>query len=107
MVNAVRIAYLLCVLLILPVALCVWRERRPEHFRKETRLAVILLYSALSWGLTNGYIFLCYLIDSSSLRGPEAGFALFFGWLYLWFTSLPVFLAWATFQGARRNSVDS
>ena len=95
MVNAVRIVYLLCVLLILPAAVCFWRERRPEHFRKRRLLAGIVLYSALSWALANGCIFLCYLIDSSSLRGPEAGFALFFGEFYLWFTSLPVFLIWA------------
>ena len=109
MVNAVRIVYLLCVLLILPVAVCIWRERRPEHFRKRQLLAGIVLYSALSWALTNGCIFLCYMIDSSSLRGPEAGVALFFGELYLWFTSLPVFLAWAAFRGffPRRSGADS
>ena len=44
------------------------------------------------WSVTNGIIYLRYLLDPMSLQGPEGAFALFFGWFYLWITSIPVFL---------------
>ena len=55
-------------------------------------LGAIFLYSLLSWGFVNGVVLLRYLLDPMTLRGPEGVFALFFGSLYLWFPSLPVFL---------------
>ena len=103
MISAIRTIYLVCALLVLPVWFCVWRELRPGHFRNWWLAAAIIIYSALSWGLTNGCIFLCYMIDPATLRGPEAALALFFGGIYLWVTSLPVFSAWAAFRALSRR----
>lgn len=98
MISVIRTTYLVCALLALPVGFCVWCEHCSAHFRNWRLAPVIIVYSALSWGLTNGCIFLCYMIDHATLRGPEAAFSLFFGGFYLWVTSLPVFFAWAAFR---------
>ena len=103
MITAIKITHLVCALLALPVGFCVWRELRPGHFRNWRLATAIIIYSALSWGLTNGYIFLCYMIDPATIRGPEAAFSLFFGGIYLWVTSLPVFLVWAAFRRLSRR----
>lgn len=55
-------------------------------------LFCMLAYSLISWGLTISCILIPDYLDFYMMRGPEIAFALFFGWLYLWFTSIPVFL---------------
>ena len=77
---------------IFPLSACLLFDKCREHFRGGRVLLAIFLYSLLSWGVTNGVIYLRYLLDPMSLQGPEGVFALFFGWLYLWITSIPVFL---------------
>ena len=77
---------------IFPLSACFLFDKYREHFRGSRMLLAIFLYSLLSWGVTNGVIYLRYLLDPMSLQGPEGVFALFFGWLYLWITSIPVFL---------------
>ena len=71
MVSVIRTAYLVCALLALPIGFCVWRELRPGHFRNWRLAIAIIIYSALSWGMTNGCIFLCYKIDPATLPMPE------------------------------------
>ena len=77
---------------IFPLSACLLFDKCREHFRGGRVLLAIFLYSLLSWGVTNGVIYFRYLLDPMSLQGPEGVFALFFGWLYLWITSIPVFL---------------
>ena len=77
---------------IFPLSACLLFGKYREHFRGGRVLLAIFLYSLLSWSVTNGVIYLRYLLDPMSLQGPEGVFALFFGWLYLWITSIPVFL---------------
>ncbi len=77
---------------ILPLSACLLFDKYKRHFHGAGVLIPILLYSLLSWGTVNGFIFLRYCLDPMSLRGPEGAFALFFGWLYLWIASVPVFL---------------
>ena len=77
---------------IFPLSACLLFDKFREHFRGSRMLIAIVLYSLLSWSVTNGVIYFRYLQDPMSLQGPEGAFALFFGWLYLWITSIPVFL---------------
>ena len=77
---------------IFPLSACLLFDKFRAHFRGGRVLFAIFLYSLLSWSVTNGVIYLRYLLDPMSLQGPEGAFALFFGWIYLWITSIPVFL---------------
>ena len=77
---------------IFPLSACLLLDKYRQFFRGSKVLLAISLYSLLSWSVTNGVIYFRYLLDPMSLQGPEGVFALFFGWLYLWITSIPVFL---------------
>ena len=77
---------------IFPLSACLLFDKYRQFFRGSRVLLAILLYSLLSWSITNGVIYFRYLLDPMSLQGPEGVFALFFGWLYLWIKSIPVFL---------------
>ena len=77
---------------IFPLSACLLFDKYQQFFRGSRMLIAIVLYSLLSWSITNGVIYFLYLLDPMSLQGPEGVFALFFGWLYLWITSIPVFL---------------
>lgn len=90
--NIIVPALLFC---LLPSAGCLLFDRYNRYFHGHRASIPILLYSLVSWATVNGFIFLKYSLDPMSIRGPEAGFALFFGWIYLWITSLPVFLLYA------------
>ena len=81
---------------IFPLSVCLLFDKYQEHCRGGRVLLAIFLYSLLSWSITNGVIYLRYLLNPMSLQGPEGVFALFFGWLYLWITSTPVFLIYLT-----------
>ena len=83
---------LIFMFVIFPLAGCFCFAKVPRWFQGFRMLGAVLLYSLLSWGFVNGVILLRYWLDPMTLRGPEGAFALFFGSLYLWFTSLPVFL---------------
>ena len=78
---------------IFPLSACLLFDKYRQFFTGSRMLIAIVLYSLLSWSITNGVIYFRYLLDPMSLQGPEGVFALFFGWLYLWITSIPVFLA--------------
>ena len=83
---------LICMFIVFPLAACFCFAKFPRWFQGFRMLGAVFLYSLLSWGFVNGVILLRYLLNPMTLRGPEGVFALFFGSLYLWFTSLPVFL---------------
>jgi|GEM_PF-1218392 len=101
MTEIVVWGYLACAFLLFPAAACRWFF---GGRRSVVAICVgIVVYSALSWALSNGAIWLRYCLDPATLRGPEAAVALFFGWLYLWFTSLPVLVLWSAFRALRRT----
>ena len=77
---------------IYPLSACLLFDRYKGYFHGFRMLNPIMLYSLVSWTTVNGFVYLNYLLDPKSFRGPEGAFALFFGWLYLWITSIPVFL---------------
>ena len=84
--------YLTFFFVIFPLSACLLFDKYQQFFTGSRMLIAIVLYSLLSWSITNGVIYFRYLFDPMSLQGPEGVFALFFGWLYLWITSIPVFL---------------
>lgn len=90
--RIITISALICMFVVFPLAACFCFAKFRRFLHGFGMLAAVLLYSLLSWGFVNGVILLRYLLDPMTLRGPEGVFALFFGSLYLWFTSLPVFL---------------
>lgn len=93
--------------LIYPLTACIVFDRYKTRFNCFTALIAVALYSLVSYVTVNGFIFLRYFLDPMSLRGPELAIALFFGWLYLWICSMPVFLLHAAFRlifhGTRRR----
>ena len=90
--RIITISALICMFVVFPLAACFCFAKFPRWFQGFRILGAVFLYSLLSWGFVNGVVLLRYLLDPMTLRGPEGVFALFFGSLYLWFTSLPVFL---------------
>ncbi|MBQ7393539.1 MAG: hypothetical protein IJV89_04220 [Lentisphaeria bacterium] len=84
---------------IFPLSACLLFDKYRQYFKGGKVLIAIMLYSLLSWSVTNGVIYFRYLLDPMSLQGPEGAFALFFGWLYLWITSIPVFLVHSIIRG--------
>lgn len=96
--NILFYAYLAFFLFIFPVSACFLLEKNKQPLHGGRELFAILLYSLLSWCVTNGVIYLRYLQDPTGFRGPEGAFALLFGWIYLWITSIPVFLIYLTFK---------
>lgn len=95
--NILFYFYLAFFLCIFPLSACLLFNRYKPYFHGVRILIPILFYSFLSWSVTNGVIFLKYWLDPTSFQGPEGVFALFFGWLYLWITSIPVILIYLTF----------
>ena len=90
--------YLAFFFVIFPLSACLLFDKYRQFFWGSRMLIAIVLYSLLSWSVTNGVIYFRYLLDPMSLQGPEGAFALFFGWLYLWVTSIPVFLVYLIFR---------
>ena len=91
--------YLTFFFVIFPLSACLLFDKFRQYFKGGKVLIAIMFYSLLSWSVTNGVIYFRYLPDPMSLQGPEGAFALFFGWLYLWITSIPVFLAHSIIRG--------
>ena len=91
--------YLTFFFVIFPLSACLLFDKYRQYFKGGKVLIAIMLYSLLSWSVTNGVIYFRYLLDPMSLQGPEGAFALFFGWLYLWITSIPVFLVHSIIRG--------
>ena len=83
---------------IYPLTACIVFDRCKTRFNIFTALIAVVLYSLVSYVTVNGFIFLRYFLDPMSLRGPELAIALFFGWLYLWITSIPIFLVHSVFN---------
>lgn len=85
-----------------PVLACLIFVRKKAWFRSGRRiLAAIFFYTALSWLFINAAVWIPYFMGLTEIRGPEAAFALLFGGLYLWVTSLPVFLIFAVCTAIR------
>ena len=87
--------------IIFPLVSCWVLDYFNGYFKGIKILYFIFLYSLLSWVVSNGLVLLKYAINPASFNGPEGIFALFFGYLYLWFTSIPVFLIYLTIKAIK------
>ena len=87
-----------------PLSACLLFDRYKRFFHDFRMLIPIVLYSLVSWGTVNGFVFLQYRLDPAGFRGPEGAFALFFGWIYLWITSIPVFLLYGAVRMISRST---
>lgn len=82
---------------LMPVGVCVLHRFRRRLFLGVWRkLAFAAVYSFLSWSFILSAIFLSSYFGNE-IRGPELCFALFFGWIYIWIPSLPIFLLYGAF----------
>lgn len=76
--------------LVIPTVLCFIHSRQPQWFFRWRQLLWLLGTAAFSWLWINSLIWVPYCLGLTRIRGPEAVFAMFFGWLYLWVAMLPV-----------------
>ena len=72
---------------IFPLSACLLFDKYRQFFTGSRMLIAIVLYSLLSWSITNGVIYFRYLLDPMSLQGPEGVFALFF-WMALFMDNI-------------------
>ena len=82
---------------LMPVGVCILHHFHPRLFLGLWRkFAFAAVYSFLSWSFILSAIFLssCF---GNEIRGPELCFAFFFGWIYIWVPSLPIFLFYGAF----------
>ena len=86
-------------IVIIPSAMCIIHFRCPEWFsRWWKRLLWVIGTAIFSWCYVNASIWIPYTLKWWVPRGPEAGFALFFGWMYLWIVSVPVVAIYVAFR---------
>lgn len=79
--------------LFIPALLCFVNIKYPKLFNRLWKLLLWAIgYSLFSWGYWFGAIFIPSSLDLYSIRGPELAYVLFFGWLYQWVISIPVFI---------------
>ena len=91
-----------CMFALFPVLACLFCAWKKTWFRSGRRiLAALIFYTALSWLFINAVVWIPYSMGLTEIRGPEAALALLCGGLYLWVTSLPVFLIYATYTAVR------
>ncbi len=102
-----RFLVLLCIqtvfCLIIPGLFCLLLTKKPEWMRGVRRqMLVILGYSAFSYLFINSLWLIPHLIFGKPMEGPPQAFAVLFGWLYLWITSLPLLIVYGLYR--RRTS---
>lgn len=81
---------LILFVLVIPLGLCFAVERCREWFAGARLPLWPIGVTLFSWLWVNGLILIPYYLGLTQIRGPEAAFALLFGWLYLWIAMLPV-----------------
>lgn len=92
--------YILCVrviyMLVIPACVCVLHYKKPLIFKGLWRKIIFAaIYSCISYITLLFALCIPYWLGKYAFRGPEIAFALFFGWLYLWIASIPVwFVYW-------------
>ena len=85
----------ICAGFVFPALLCYANWKYPKLFDNIWKfLGWVVGYSLFSWGYFIAVIWIPYVLGLYSIRGPELAFALFFGWIYLWVTSSPMFLCY-------------
>jgi len=90
LINAIAVFMLILFVLVIPLGLCLAIDRRREWFAGARLPLWLIGITLFSWLSINSLIWIPYYLDLNQIRGPEAAFALLFGWLYLWVAMLPV-----------------
>ena len=99
---AIICLFYFCMFLLIPGFVCLLHSRGKISFEgKRGKLLFFFLYSLFSWCFVNALIWGSYFLTFTRIEGPEAAFALLGGWLYLWITSIPVFLLYGIFRMIR------
>ncbi|MBR6389231.1 MAG: hypothetical protein IKS15_03840 [Opitutales bacterium] len=76
---------------VFPALIIFAAKKKREYFSGLKGIAAVLIISALSWLFINAAIFIPRALSLYRMRGPEAAFALLFGWAYIWLASIPAF----------------
>lgn len=93
---------LLLYLIAVPLLVCVIHSAWPELFRRGRVVLWALGMAVLSWCVANGACALIVMSGPLRPRGPEATFALLFGWGYLWVSAVPIVLAYIILSKIKR-----
>ena len=84
--------------LVIPIAVCVLDFKCKRLFKGYRKAIWAVGYALLSWVLILACILVPEYLGLYMVRGPELAFALFFGWIYLFISSIPVFFAYLIFN---------
>ena len=95
---------LILYLIVFPALVCLLAEKRPALFRFPTVFLVLFCAAAFSWLFTNALWWIPYSLGLIQIRGPEAAFALIFGWLYAGIAGTPFFLIYGILRFVRQSS---
>ncbi len=92
-----------------PVLICLLHWRHPEFFISKKKPAAFFSLLKIFFWVLGLSLFSEIAVCGAMLaalwlgHGPDNGFAVFcaffLGWLYIWFTSLPVFVLYAVIRG--------
>ena len=89
-----------------PIGMCLLHYYFPQlfHHRQKGHYSIVpwLIFSLISWGIVALEMFL----ETQFGRYPENGFsvvsAYFCGWMYIWFTMIPIGLIYLLFRGIQK-----
>ena len=90
-------------LIVFPALICLLAEKRPALFRFPTVQTVLAAAAVFSWLFTNALWWVPCSLGLIQIRGPEAAFALIFGWLYVGIAGTPFFLIYGILRFVRRS----
>lgn len=105
--SAFSIIVLLVSCVIYPFAIIWARETRPDWMRGWRCRLFVVGALAVSWGVSVGSVFIPYELGWWTFRGPEAAFAVLFGWLYLPLMSIPVLGVYAVARALSSRRTDT
>lgn len=90
-----------------PFAIIWLRETRPGWMRGWRRWSFAVGALLVSWGVSVGAVFIPDELGWWTFRGPEAAFAMLFGWLYLPLMSIPVLGVYAVARSLSSRRADA
>ncbi|MCQ2392186.1 MAG: hypothetical protein MJ240_12255 [Kiritimatiellae bacterium] len=104
-VFSIIVLFVACV--VYPFAIIWLRETRPGWMQRGRCCLFVVGALLVSWGVSVGAVFIPYELGWWTFRGPEAAFAMFFGWLYLPLMSIPVLGTYAVVRSLSSRRADT
>ena len=87
-----------------PIGMCLLHYNFPQLFYKNRRISlipwVILFFG--SWSITALSMYLSIQLGHGPDNGFAAACAYLFGWMYIWFTMIPIGLIYLLFRGIQK-----